>query len=110
MPPKKAAPFDSSKFVKIVVRDGFEFMLDEKYALVSKKFKMEIEKQREQKATSENKELVLYEEKISKNLMEEAIKYFHYKIRYDQDTARPEFQMSQNETLSLLVVSKYLEC
>ena len=45
---------------------------------------------------------------ISTSILENVIKYFHYKKRWENDPNRPEFEVSIEENIPLLLAAHFL--
>eukprot|EP01060_Flectonema_neradi_P029728 TRINITY_DN4170_c0_g4_i1.p1 TRINITY_DN4170_c0_g4~~TRINITY_DN4170_c0_g4_i1.p1 ORF type:complete len:111 (+),score=12.84 TRINITY_DN4170_c0_g4_i1:79-411(+) len=110
MPPKKqeekpAVVFDASSLVTLRGADDCEFVIDRQCALVSKLLKVQLEE------LKEGEDQVLSFPTIQPHILEKAIQYFYYKIRYDNDPEeRVEFKVPPSIALDLMIVASHLGC
>jgi|EP00670_Eutreptiella_braarudii_P019905 transcription elongation factor B subunit 1 len=118
-PPGKGAPppegeavdktpaFDVTQTVRLVSKDGFEFVLHKNCAMVSKTVKTMLNSPQ---STKEMQEGMIHLPSIDAPVLEKAIQYFHYKYRYDNDPDnRPPFQVPPEMALDLMLVAHYLD-
>eukprot|EP01012_Entosiphon_sulcatum_P018641 TRINITY_DN2339_c0_g1_i1.p1 TRINITY_DN2339_c0_g1~~TRINITY_DN2339_c0_g1_i1.p1 ORF type:complete len:115 (+),score=10.02 TRINITY_DN2339_c0_g1_i1:87-431(+) len=99
-------PFDPSSVIRLISRDGCEFIVDRSCALISKTIKAMLTAGN----FHEQKEGVIQLPSIDSHLLEKAIQYFYYKHRYDNDPDhRPNFPVPPEIALDLMLVAHYLE-
>jgi len=97
---------ETSKYIKLVSKDGHEFIVDRKCANSSGTIKAMLEGSFSETRTGEIK----FPE-IDTAILEKVIQYFHYKMRYTNSHVRvPEFHIEPEIALELLMAANYLDC
>eukprot|EP00760_Papus_ankaliazontas_P034143 PhM_4_TR7007/c0_g1_i1/m.39544/K03872/TCEB1; transcription elongation factor B, polypeptide 1 len=101
--------FDPNGLVKLVSRDGHVFHVDQTCAKVSRLLKAALEGASREGVRIEDDRFVL--EEIPAAVLEKAIQYFYYKVRYDHDPDnRPDFIVAPTMALDLMLAAKQLQC
>mmetsp|Transcript_13245 Transcript_13245/g.13302 ORF Transcript_13245/g.13302 Transcript_13245/m.13302 type:complete len:101 (-) Transcript_13245:197-499(-) len=96
---------EQSSVIKIVSAEGHEFFVDRKCAMVSGTIKAMLQGQ-----FAESRGEVRFPE-IPAVILEKAIQYFYYKVRYTNSSQRiPPFNVDEEIALELLMASNYLDC
>eukprot|EP00771_Trimastix_marina_P002510 gnl/Trimastix_PCT/3639.p1 GENE.gnl/Trimastix_PCT/3639~~gnl/Trimastix_PCT/3639.p1 ORF type:complete len:120 (+),score=22.18 gnl/Trimastix_PCT/3639:2-361(+) len=95
---------EAPEFVTLRSCDDFEFIVDKKCAMVSGTIRTML-----QSSFLEAKEQVIRFPDIPAVLLEQAIEYFYYKVRYTNSTEPyPPFKVHPEMALQLLMVANYL--
>eukprot|EP01041_Mallomonas_annulata_P008963 gene8963-18550_t len=96
---------EQSGVIKLVSAEGHEFFVDRKCAMVSGTIKAMLSGQ-----FAESRGEVRFPE-IPAVVLEKAIQFFYYKVRYTNSTQRvPPFEVEPEVSLELLMASNYLDC
>ena len=98
-PPKK-------EMIKLVSKEGHEFTVEKQAAMVSNTIKSMLTGPG--MFTEQESDTITFPE-ISKEVMEEVIKYFYYKLRYANEPMPPEFPIEPSMALELLMAANYLD-
>jgi transcription elongation factor B subunit 1 len=94
-----------SSVVKLISAEGHEFFVDRRCAMVSGTIKAMLQGQ-----FSESRGEIRFPE-IPAIVLEKAIQYLYYKVRYTNSTQRiPDFDIDPALALDLLMVANYLDC
>lgn len=109
-----AQKLDPDDFVKIVSKEGHEFLVYKECAKVSKLMKNFLEN----KQGVTEKEIYVSEldgsihcRSLSAPLLEKTIQYFYHKYRYDNDPEhRPEFNVPYEMAIELIQVATQMQC
>eukprot|EP01027_Heterolobosea_sp_BB2_P007800 GEZU01011581.1.p1 GENE.GEZU01011581.1~~GEZU01011581.1.p1 ORF type:complete len:112 (+),score=20.53 GEZU01011581.1:51-386(+) len=97
--------FDPDQMVKIRTKDGFEFIIDKRCAMISKTIKSSLTGD-----FREKKEATIDFSDFDASIMEKVIQYFYYKQRYDHSPEdRPEFEIEPQIALELMMAAHYLD-
>ncbi len=117
-PPADKSNLDPLNFIRLVSREGHEFLLDKECAKVSKLIKNYLANQ----MAALNKKDVIFDDadetKIiirfpftSAALLEKTVQYFYFKHRYEGDPEnRPTFVVAHDMALDLIKVATLLQC
>ncbi|GAX84147.1 hypothetical protein CEUSTIGMA_g11570.t1 [Chlamydomonas eustigma] len=94
--------------VKLVSREGFEFIIDYKAACVSNTIRNMLSSQGSFTETELGE--VKFPE-IPTPILEKVCQYFYYKLRYQNSTTKniPEFQVPPEIALELLMAANFLD-
>lgn len=94
--------------VKLVSREGFEFIIDYKAACVSNTIRNMLSSQGSFTETELGE--VKFPE-IPTHILEKVCQYFYYKLRYQNSTTKniPEFQVAPEIALELLMAANFLD-
>eukprot|EP00761_Pharyngomonas_kirbyi_P014586 gb/GECH01014616.1/.p1 GENE.gb/GECH01014616.1/~~gb/GECH01014616.1/.p1 ORF type:complete len:119 (+),score=43.90 gb/GECH01014616.1/:1-357(+) len=99
--------FDASQMISIFSKDGYEFVVDKRVAMVSNTIKAMLTGIGEFKEQQEGK---IYFDEMETNILEKVIQYFHYKCKYDEDPQnRPDFKIDPEIALELMMAAHYLD-
>jgi transcription elongation factor B subunit 1 len=98
-----------NKNVKLISSDGKEFIIDREVAKMSGTIKIMLESQ-----FSESKGEIQFQE-ITGIILEKVVEYLNYKVKYmnvttSQNGKIPNFDVSPEIALDLLMASTYLDC
>lgn len=94
-----------SRMIKLISAEGHEFYVDKRCAMVSGTIKAMLQSQ-----FAESRGEVRFPE-IPGVVLEKVIQYLHYKVRYANSSQRiPNFEISPEIALELLMASNYLDC
>ena len=98
---------EEAKYVKLVSAEGHEFFMERKIAVASSNT---IRTMLEGKFRESQENVITFPE-ISGYILERVVKYLHYKAQYSHSTTRiPEFPISPEIALELMIAAKYLDC
>lgn len=94
-----------ASMIKLRSAEGHEFIVERRVAMVSGTIKSILSGQ-----FAESRGELSFPE-IPGIILEKAIQYMHYKIRYTNSVSRiPEFPVEPEIALELLIASGYLDC
>jgi len=99
---------DTKRFVKLISKDGLEFIVEEDAAKVSPYLKAALESKFKESKTRE-----IRLEEISGKVLERVVQYFCHRYKYDNRTAgstTPGFHLEPEEALDVLAAANYLDC
>lgn len=94
-------------FVKLVSAEGHEIFMDREIAISSSKtIRLMLEG-----SFREAQDNIIRFPDITSYTLEQVVRYLHYKAQYSNASTRiPEFPISPEHALELLVAAKYLGC
>ncbi|GMI53969.1 hypothetical protein ScalyP_jg2461 [Parmales sp. scaly parma] len=96
------APVD---FVRLISAEGHVFHVNRKAACMANTIKTMLESNFQESANN----TITFQE-ISTPILEKTIQYCHYKVRYENSSAKiPEFVIEPEIALELLMCSNYLD-
>mmetsp|Transcript_8201 Transcript_8201/g.23351 ORF Transcript_8201/g.23351 Transcript_8201/m.23351 type:complete len:105 (-) Transcript_8201:87-401(-) len=91
--------------VKLVSKEGHEFYVDRKCAMLSGTIRAMLSGQ----FVESGGEITFKE--LSTPILEKVIQYLHYKVRYtNSDTVIPEFKIEPEMVMELLMAANFLDC
>lgn len=97
---------DQDKYVKLVSAEGMEFFLERRIAVGSGTIRTMLEGQ----FRESNENLIRFPD-ISGYILENVVKYLHYKAQFSKSSTRiPEFPIQPEVALELMIAAKYLDC
>jgi transcription elongation factor B subunit 1 len=112
-------PFDATQMVRLIAKDGSEYVLHRNCATVSKTIKTMLVTAAATLPQNTGalllplggqSENVVNLPTVPSDLLEKAIQYFHYKYRYDNDPDnRPTFHVPPEMALDLMLVAHFLD-
>mmetsp|Transcript_16630 Transcript_16630/g.30130 ORF Transcript_16630/g.30130 Transcript_16630/m.30130 type:complete len:114 (-) Transcript_16630:30-371(-) len=95
----------TSPYVKLISKEGHEFYVDRKCAMISGTIKAMLSG-----GFMESKGEIRFAE-IRGAILEKVIQYVYYKVRYSKgNVAPPEFEIEPEIALELLMAANYLDC
>lgn len=96
----------SSSFVTLVSEDGFEFVLDRSAVLYSRVLGMFLDAEL---GWLESQTQRVQLKGVSGQVLERACSFLYHRKQWDGLEQQPEFDMTAEESLDLLLVADYLE-
>lgn len=116
-PPADKSNLDPNNFIRLVSREGHDFIVDKECAKVSKLIKnylsnqMQVAKKDIVFDDSDETKVVIRFPYTSAALLEKTVQYFYYKHRYEGDAEnRPTFHVAHDMALDLIKVATLLQC
>merc|ERR1719391_312057 len=97
-----------AEFVKLISAEGHEFIMEREVVLCSSTISTMLSGRgtwEETRGPIPTMELP----KISTEILEKVVKYFHYKKRYDAEKERPDFPIGMDDLVPLLLAAHYLD-
>ncbi|CAB4377675.1 POZ domain-containing protein [Rhizophagus irregularis] len=98
----------STDYVKLISKDGFEFIIERNAALASGTIKNMLSSPGQFMESEQNE---VHFRDITAVILEKVCQYLYYKVRYTgSQTEIPQFQIEPNQALELLMTADFLDC
>ena len=105
-PYKSEEDEDKTTYVKLISAEGHEFLIQRNIALAANTIRTMLTSN-----FRESEENLIRFPDIPAHILEDVIKYLHYKVKYSYSSTRiPEFEIKPEKALELLMAASYIDC